>query len=162
MLRFAMGLSVARWRVAGTAARRRYPLFTTPGARRELHSFALRLRQVDPLLAEFRWPLGEPVPALGAFFGRRRRIDYLLDCLRGELLRAQLPAWPADRPRWRLDLQPKLDQPADSFRATKIRFVLSPYPGVQGREGVIQHPNAHDSSGTRRNRTPPLICVNAN
>ena len=30
--------------------------------------FSLRLRQVDPILVEFRRPLGEPAPALGLFF----------------------------------------------------------------------------------------------
>jgi hypothetical protein len=32
--------------------------------------FPLRLRQVDPILAEFGRPLGEPVLALGTFFRR--------------------------------------------------------------------------------------------
>jgi hypothetical protein len=56
------------------------------------------------------------MPALGAFFGRRGWVDNLLDRLCGKLLSTQLTGLPADRPpRWRLDLEAKLDQAAESI-----------------------------------------------
>ena len=57
--------------------------------------------------------------ALGALFGRRRWIDNLLDRLRGEFLSAQPPAGLSYWSRFRLELQPKLDQPADGFGAVR-------------------------------------------
>src|SRR3981081_1009934 len=39
----------------------------------------LRLGQIDPVLAKFRWPLGEVAPAQISFFWRRSGIDNLFD-----------------------------------------------------------------------------------
>jgi hypothetical protein len=89
----------------------------------------LRLRQADPVLAEFKRPFGQTAPALGAFFRRCGRIDHPLDCLRGELLSAQPPSWLADGLRRRFDLQPELDQAADGFGAAGLQLAFNRLPG---------------------------------
>jgi hypothetical protein len=70
----------------------------------------LRPWQIDAIVEKFRWPLCQSTPALRFFFGRCSGIYNLFDRLCGELLSAQPPAVLADGPRWRLDLQPQLDQ----------------------------------------------------
>src|ERR1700738_3664449 len=70
----------------------------------------LRPWQIDAIVEKFRWPIFKSAPALRFFFGRCSGIYNLFDRLCGELLSAQPSAVLADGPRWRLDLQPQLDQ----------------------------------------------------
>ena len=85
----------------------------------------LRLRLIDASLAKLTRPLREPASALGSFFRRCSGIDHFFDRLCGELLSPQRPAGLAGGPRWRFDLQPKLDQSADGFGAVSL-VILRP------------------------------------
>jgi hypothetical protein len=122
-------------------------------------SFRLRPRLIKTSLTKLRRPLGEPLPALGLLFGRRGGIDNPFDRFGGELPSAQPPAALAGGPRWRLDLEPDLDQPADGLRKRQGGRAAYPNPRRVGKfrsAGKITGPRRRTASPKFSDRARPM------